>query len=227
MITKLTIAPCDVDESGPTAKMAEKVVVMLNPSGYTHGYEICYNKKAAMGQSSLQPKFTNSGKEKVNFDILIDGTGCISVLDLGSGVDVLKDVKTRINDLNKVCYAYNGSNHQPNTVQLLWGSLLFYGRLESMSVEYTLFKPSGQPLRAKVKLAFIGSVSSTEEALAANKTSPDLTHVIEFKAGDSLPLLCFKIYKNSAYYLDVAKSNGITSFRDIKPGTKLYFPPLR
>lgn len=225
MAKKLTITPCDIDDKGNItgARKSESIEVMLNPSGYTHGYEVCYNNQMALGQSSPQPKYKNSGKEKVNFDIVIDGTGVVPVPDSEKGIDV----KTRVNSLNDTVYRYVGTHHQPNTLQLLWGSLLFYGRLSSMSVEYTLFKPSGEPLRAKVKLAFVGYVSSTEEALKANKSSPDLSHIVDVKAGDSLPLLCFRIYKNSAYYLEVAKSNGITNFRDIRPGTKLRFPPLR
>ena len=70
-------------------------------------------------------------------------------------------------------------------------------------------------------------MSKEEEALRANRSSPDLSHIIEVKAGDNLPMLCYQVYKDSAYYLDVARVNGITNFRDIRPGTKLHFPPLR
>jgi nucleoid-associated protein YgaU len=96
-----------------------------------------------------------------------------------------------------------------------------------MSVDYTLFKPSGEPLRAKVKLSFSGFMSKEEEALRANRSSPDLTHLIEVKAGDTLPMLCYRVYKDCSYYLEVAKVNGITNFRDLQLGTKLHFPPLR
>jgi len=219
MVTKLTISPCDIDEKGNVTVKSKKFEVMLNPSGYTHGYEICYNEKKAMGQSAPQPKFQHVGGEKVNFDIVLDGTGVVP--------GKRPDVKTQIQQLNGIVYQYDGNNHQPDLVRLLWGSFIFFGRLTSMSAEYTLFKPSGEPLRAKVKLAFAGYVSSNEAALKANKTSPDLTHLVEVKAGDTLPLLCFRIYKNSAYYLDVAKANGITNFRDIQPGTRLNFPPVQ
>lgn len=217
MVTKLIISPCDVDESGSVTVKKNKFEVMLNPASYTHGYEICYNQKKAMGQSAPQPKFQHSGGEKVNFDIVMDGTGVA-----GTG-----EVKTQVQNLNNIVYKYDGSNHQPNLVRLLWGSLIFFGRLTSMSVSYTMFKPSGEPLRAKVQLAFIGYVGSNEEALKANRSSPDLTHLVEVKAGDTLPLLCFRIYKNSAYYLEIARINGITNFRNIRPGTRLNFPPLR
>lgn len=217
MVTKLSISPCDVDESGNISVQGSKFEVMLNPSGYKHGYAICYNEKKALGQSAAQPKFKSTGGEKVDFDIVLDGTGVVGDADVDS----------QVNSLNAIVYKYDGNNHQPNLVRLLWGSFIFFGRLNSMSIDYTLFRPSGVPLRAKVKLAFTGYVGSNEEALAANRSSPDLTHLIEVKAGDTLPLLCHRIYKDSSYYLEVAKINGLTNFRNIRPGTKLHFPPLR
>ena len=54
-----------------------------------------------------------------------------------------------------------------------------------------------------------------------------MTHVVEFKSGDSIPLLCYRIYGNGAYYKKVARFNNITNFRNITPGTKLRFPSLR
>ena len=59
-----------------------------------------------------------------------------------------------------------------------------------------------------------------------NKQSPDMTHFVEVKAGDTLPLMCFRIYNDASYYLEVAKANGLSSFRRLKMGSFLYFPPL-
>lgn len=217
MVTKLSISPCDVDENGTITVKSDKFEVMLNPSSYKHEYEISYNQNQALGQSGAQPKFKHSGNEKVNFDLVLDGTGVV-------GSDEVKD---QVASLNDIVYKYDGNNHEPSLVRLLWGSMIFFGRLTRMSVDYTMFRPSGEPLRAKVSLAFIGYVGSNEEALMASRSSPDLTHLVEFKAGDTLPLLCYRIYKNSAYYLEIARINGITNFRNIRPGTRLNFPPLR
>lgn len=226
MITKLTITPCDLDDDGNVTgtRSGEAFVVRLNPTHYTRNFEISYNNTRAMGTSAMQPKFNNSGEKKIDFDIVMDGTGVVPPTSTNStGIDV----DSQLNDLKKVVYTLVGKEHEPNTVMLVWGSLKFIGKLSSMSVEYTLFKPTGEPLRAKIKLTFVQYVGPAEAAREANLSSPDLTHAVEVQAGDSLPLLCFRIYKNSAYYLEVAKFNGITSFRNIKPGTRLSFPPLR
>ncbi len=221
---KLTLTSCTVDKSGKVTVGSDKFEVMLNPSAYSHEHSISYSQQKTFGQLGSDTKFNAVNAEKVTFDIVIDGTGVVNLPIPGVGSP---DVKTQIQQLNSIVYKYDGNDHQPKHVRLLWGSLIFFGRLQSMSVQYTLFKPSGEPLRAKVKLAFSGFMSKEEEALKANRSSPDLSHVVEFKAGDTLPLLCYRIYKDSSYYLEVARINNLTHFRDIELGTKLHFPPLR
>lgn len=222
---KLKISPCTVDADGNVkVSTGTAFEVMLNPSSYSHAYSISYNDKEALGQTGSDTKFSGVKPEQVNFDIVIDGTGVVNQSTSGSSS---ADVKTQIKQLSDIIYKYDGDKHEPNHVRLLWGSLIFFGRLESMSVEYTLFKPSGEPLRARIKLAFKGFMSKEEEALRAKRSSPDLSHLIEVKAGDTLPMLCYRVYKDCSYYLEIAKVNNITNFRDIKPGINLHFPPLR
>lgn len=226
MITKMTITPCDLDDAGNVTgtRSGEAFVVRLNPSDFARNFDITYNTTQAMGSPAMQPKFSSSGEKKIDFKILMDGTGVVPPSSANStGVDV----DTQLNDLKAVVYTLVGNEHEPNTVMLVWGSFKFTGKLSSMAVEYTLFKPSGMPLRAKIKLTFIQYIGPKEAAKAANLTSPDLTHSVEVKAGDSLPLLCYRIYKNSAYYMEVARINGLSNFRELQPGTRLRFPPLR
>ncbi|HEU6454372.1 MAG TPA: peptidoglycan-binding protein, partial [Roseateles sp.] len=60
----------------------------------------------------------------------------------------------------------------------------------------------------------------------AQDQSPDLTHKRVVKAGDRLPLLCNEIYGTPHLYLQVAAANGLDDFRNLAPGTQLFFPPL-
>jgi nucleoid-associated protein YgaU len=96
-----------------------------------------------------------------------------------------------------------------------------------MALNYTLFKSSGVPLRARAEMKFLGFVSTEEGRLSANRSSPDLSHSVLVTAGDTLPLLCQRIYGDSRYYPEVAAFNGLREFRRLVPGTRLNFPPLR
>ena len=46
------------------------------------------------------------------------------------------------------------------------------------------------------------------------------------RAGDTLPLMCYRIYGSAGYYLEVAAVNGIDNFRKLEPGSRVVFPPL-
>jgi nucleoid-associated protein YgaU len=96
-----------------------------------------------------------------------------------------------------------------------------------MGLEYTLFHPDGAPLRAKVALSFVEAVTETMEAVEANRSSPDMTHMVMVREGDTLPLLCHRIYNDAARYLEIARLNNLDGFRSLMPGTLLRFPPIR
>ena len=216
---KLKLTQCTVSKDGKVEAVdSNSFEVMLNPASYNRGYSISYNDNEAQGQSASNPKFNVIKPQDFSFDVLLDGTGVVD-----QSAPAVKDQIQQLRDI----FAYSGDEHQPLVTKVLWGNLIFFGRLTKMEVDYTLFKPSGEPLRAKVKLAFKEFMSQEEESLRANRKSADLTHVVEVRAGDALPLLCERIYKDSGYYTQVARLNNITNFRDIPPGTRLVFPPLK
>jgi len=38
--------------------------------------------------------------------------------------------------------------------------------------------------------------------------------------------LTYEIYNDSNYFLQVAKANGLSTVRRLKPGSEIYFPPF-
>lgn len=219
---KLSITPCKY-EKGKIKVLSDRkpFEAMLNPSSWKRTQSINYDKTGAQGKMAETLKFSSMGSDKVSFSLLIDGTGVIEP------VTQENNVAARIKRLQRVVYDYQSEQHEPRVVRIVWGTMLFFGRLDSMTLDYTLFKPSGDPLRAKIDLGFVKTMSAREESLEANRSSPDLTHEVTFKAGDSLPLLCQQIYGDDAYYTAVARYNRIVNFRAIPPGTTVFFPPLR
>lgn len=221
---KLTITACTMDKGGTISATGTTFEVMMNPSGYTHQRSIEYSDAAATGSAGRTNNFDKMGQETITFtEMIIDGTGAVPATASSSST---RDVKSQVDALTKIVYNYSGNNHEPPWVRLLWGSLIFFGRLSSMTLNYTLFKPNGEPLRAKVNLEFRGAMSPQEEALRANRSSPDLSHRIQVVESDTLPLLCYRVYRDSSYYPEVARFNGLTNFRSLKAGTVLLFPPL-
>jgi hypothetical protein len=220
-LEKMSITPCTLDTNGKITAINKSAAlkVMINPASFKHNHSISYSKDEAQGKNAVELKFNAFNAEEVSFDLVFDGTGVIP----GSS----ETVKDQADKLKGIVYQYKGTEHQPDPSSLSWGSFLFYGRLTSLSLDYTLFKPSGEPLRAKASLSFRGYMSKEEQAMRKNNSSPDLTHTIEVKAGDTLPLLCYQVYKETAYYPEVARINGLNSLHALSTGQRLIFPPLQ
>jgi len=216
-LEKLTIYP--FKDPGFSQKAGSAFTVSINPDKYSHAYSITYNDEQAFGSAGVSTKFEKTAPETVGMELIFDATGVVP----GSSTDASQDVE----NFKAVAYNFNGEIHSPNYLKLSWGTLIFNCRLTALSVNYTLFKPDGTPLRARATVSFQGYIDNKTLALKENKQSPDLTHVIVFKAGDTLPNLCYRIYGNPAYYAEVANVNRVLHYRDIRPGTKLFFPPIQ
>ena len=198
--------------------------LLINPDTYTHTYSIHYNDSAGMGSSSALMKFDRMGEETVAFKVMFDGTGVVPGTPAGG---TSPSIKKTIDDFRNLIFKYQGQLHEPNYLQLTWGTLAFRCRLKTLNLKYLLFTPEGEPVRAEADVLFSGHTAPAEAAKAANPNSADMSHLVTVKAGDTLPLLCYRIYGTSVPYPQVARINGLNGFRRIEPGTELLFPPIR
>lgn len=231
-MARLTITRCEVvnDRIEPVAgpdPVRDVFEVTINPESYSRRYAISYSGtgkggNAPVGKPAAAPDFSRTAAEVVSFDLVIDGTG---VVEAARG----KSVTSEIARLRGIVYDYQGSEHEPSPVELNWGDELraFRARLTELTVDYTLFKPDGAPLRAKMKLSFIEALTSREVAVQGDLQSPDLTHLVRVRAGDTLPNLCQRVVKDPSAYLAIAAANDLDGFRALEPNTILRFPPLR
>lgn len=200
--------------------------VYINPASYSHNYKIAYTDPQAQGSNGGSPDFNRVPSDKVDFELVFDGTGVVPSPLPGVVPFTGDGISEQIEAFKRLVFSYNGNIHSPNYLKLVWGTMLFKSRLCSLNISYTMFKPDGTPLRARAKASFIGFTDEVELAKKANKSSPDMTHLVTVRAGDRLPLLCERIYGTQAPYLAVAEVNGLTDVRQLEPGSQLRFPPL-
>jgi hypothetical protein len=191
---------------------------LMNPSEITHVYELIYTTTQGVGNTNGRGDYLRSKPANFTLPIFIDGTGVI-----GKQVDVQREV-----DKFERVTSYNGDIHRPNFLKIAWGTLpVMHCVLKSASIAYKLFSPNGIPLRAVITAAFCGSLADRTRVITAKDKSPDLTHVRQVRGGDNLPGMCFKIYGDPRFYLEVARANRIDDFRRLEPGRKVFFPPLK
>lgn len=191
--------------------------LQVNPSRIKYKKEITATSKGPIGGQYRAPKYASHKPITFSFDTMLDATGAIPSS---------KNIVQQVEDLEKVVYNINGAIHRPNYLKISWGSFVFNGVLDSIDYEYTLFAPSGLPVRVKVSFTLTGYMDKQQAARKENKQSPDLSRTIILKAGESIPSWCNEIYGDPSYCSEVARINGLAGFRNVQPGTRLLFPPL-
>ncbi len=214
-LTKLTIEAFSDDKYTKTT--GKRFTAQVNPSLINYQKKVALDQVKAINVQHQSPSYLSHAPETVSFDILLDSTGAVP----GS-----TDIASELMLLEQVAYNINGDIHQPNFLVVSWGALVFKGMLSTLSYQFTLFSPEGKPLRVKASMAFTAVMDPTEAAKRANMQSPDLSKVIELKAGDSIAAYCDAVYGDPSYCVEVARANALPSFRNVPVGQKVMFPPL-
>lgn len=194
-------------------------LMMLNPESIKWQRSIEYNHQQAPDSSSPSQRYKSTPSDKLNFDVVIDCTGIVDPKRVS--------MATEITSLENIIFTYNGTIHRPNFVRVQWGKdLVFNGVLSSFDISYTLFRPDGSPLRAKVSLGFAQYISPQTVKIQDQDESPDISHLVTVVEGVTLPELCEKIWDEEDYYIQAARYNDLNKFRSLKGIEKLIFPPI-
>ncbi len=148
----------------------------------------------------------------------VDATGVVPGCD---------DVEANIKSLRKLCLETNGNIHRANYLKLRWSAnFMFPCLMKELKVDFQIFKPDGTPVRAKLEAVFEEFIDPATKAKLNNKSSPDMTHVKTVVDGDNLPQLCYQVYGDPKYYIQVAAYNKLSSVTQLTPNQKIIFPRL-
>ncbi len=93
--------------------------------------------------------------------------------------------------------------------------------LKKLDVEYTMFLPSGMPVRAKVNMS-LEQIQNPK----LDKRSPDHAKLHVVKQGDTLQSIANTEYDDPGEWRRIAKTNNIIDPLDLRPGTRLIVPPI-
>jgi len=204
---------------------------MFNPNTYGRQVKVETTVPKTPGQESNNRVFNGLGPQSYNIELLLDGTGA-SAPTIPGGVGLALPgaeaifipplVQEMVETFIDICYKIEGDTHKTNYVLLSWGLLDDVCILESADVKYTLFRPDGEPLRARIAAVFNKVTPETYRVRSA-----DLSHIREVSEGDNMPLMSHVIYDNPKYYIQLAQANKLKNFRRLSTGKSLNFPPLR
>ncbi|MEM8528132.1 MAG: LysM peptidoglycan-binding domain-containing protein [Bacteroidota bacterium] len=213
------------------AEAPNRFVLPVNPEQYSQNFKLEYDKEAAKGSQGVEEKFKSAAPQELKLDFTIDGTN--TIYGYAYTDENKKKVSEQIQLLKDVVYKMSGEIHRPKFLKIIGfgiddkDSKTFPCVLSNLEVTYTLFNQDGEPLRAKISSTFFNYKEAERRVKEEKKNSPDLTHLRTVKGDTHLPLMTYNIYKNSRYYLEVAKANDLTNFRKLRTGQELRFPPLK
>lgn len=210
-------------QSGGTGQPGTKlfeIKFQFNPK------ELSLTKNAKWGRDpqrnakkSGPPEFKGSDPCKLALEMFLDAT------------DKMDDaVVKKVEQLFTCCVATEESRQHgkgsPPWVIFKWGGMTgFPAYVASVTAKYTLFTPSGTPVRAvcTVNLEEIAGELSGQNPTSGALAARD-THV--FVAGDSLQAVAFRAYGDAAKWRAIADANDIDDPMRMRPGTRLLVPAL-
>jgi hypothetical protein len=197
-------------EGGDTIQCA------FNPETYTVSKTNIWTYKPNQSKDYPKPEFGGGMPMVYSLQLLLD----VSL----QGPD--QSVKDQANALMK---AMHGGGSPPKFVTFSWGSTqLPKAAPLSISIQYALFHPNGDPMRAFVDLELAQADDSSPPGQAQNPTTRGTeglrSHIVQ--DGDSLHSIAYESYGDATRWRAIAEANGIDNPLRLRRGTSLSIPRL-
>lgn len=209
----------------------------INPTEITFSKNAQFAEVGIPGLDSPILQFVRGQTETLSFDLFFDTTDA----GMDGSVEPVTKHTDRVYELVKI----DGELHAPPVVLFSWGDGGFPGSLidddlasqrrkqrfqcvvDSVKQRFTLFSPSGVPLRATVSVSLKEYKTLQQQAQQLNLRSPDHTRAYVYQAGERLDRLAWKFYGKASEWRRIAEANNIDDPLTIQPGAVLELPPIQ
>ncbi len=221
-ITKLTIRAFKDKKYSQEISEKNPYTLPVNPEQMQQNLKVRYDTSQGQGTQGTNPHYSGTSAPDFRIEFIMDSTGAL----YGNTADG-EPVTSQVKEFLDTVYFMEGNIHQPRYLKLIWGaSFTFDCVLTNLDIQYTLYDFNGAPLRAKLNATFVHFIENEVRVRKEKKQSPDLTHYRQVNPAEDLPLMTYSVYGNKLLYLQVAKANGLTSFRKLSTGKNIVFPPI-
>jgi nucleoid-associated protein YgaU len=122
--------------------------------------------------------------------------------------------------------AIDPATHAPPILLFTWGSLSFTCVLARAGQRYTMFLPSGVPVRARLQVTFNEFRNVDLEAKEIKRETSSYTRRYVVTQGETLDSIAVKTYGDPALWRPIAILNGIIDPRRLEAGVRLVVPQL-
>ena len=201
----------------------------FNPKEYTVSKSNNWTFKSQAGKDLPGGQFGGGQPRELALELLFDTSDSES-----EDVTGVCNRLFKMMDVDRRWASGSRNTGRPPHVKFEWGQgvLSFDAVPKSLSVQFTLFKPNGTPIRASVKLSFQqiqpalqigGSGASAERQNPTTTGLAGLTsHVV--RDGDSLQSIAFAHFGDATKWRTIAEVNRIDDPLRLRRGTVLSIP---
>lgn len=199
----------------------DEVEFQFNPNQLELSRSASWYAQRAVGfDRGAQQEFSGADPASLSVEVFLDA----------SATPTSPQVRKKVEQLLSCCevdpQSLPTNRPSPPWVRFSWGgfsTVQFTAYVESVSAAYSLFSPTGEPLRATCRLSL---KEIPTPAKGQNPTSGALTaqRVHRVVAGDSLPSLAWREYGNATRWRAIAEANGIDDPMRLRPGSELLLP---
>jgi nucleoid-associated protein YgaU len=196
-------------------KKGEVIECKFNPPEYTTQKEVTYGELQATGSGASVQQFVSGRAERLSVELFFDTS------------EQQADVRSEYLDDLDTLVEVDPELHAPPICQFVWGDgIIFDALVESLDKQFTMFLPSGVPVRARVNVVFTEYKTSEYHQSEVDPESTDKTKSWTVTQGDTLWLIAAREYDDPSHWRTIAQANDIQNPRGIEPGTSLELPPL-
>ena len=209
----------EVDESGNEKGGGIAVACMFNPFEYSVSKSNTYEEKARNRGDVPSVEFKKAGPQSLKLSLMFDTYEDSSDVSLTTN-KLWKLMESKTRQEGGV-----DSKVPPPEVAFEWGVFRFVAVITDMTQRFTLFKPDGTPVRAKVDVTFTQH-KDLNDYPSQNPTSGGGApqRVWRITAGDRLDTIAYQAYGDATRWRRIAEFNGIVDPFRLRPGQTLTIP---
>ncbi len=218
-----------IDVLDKNLNVSRTIEVMFNPADYSLQLNNKFDWKTVPGTAMPVGQFVSGEAQVMTVNLFFD-TFLMTEDEISAKVSSptrtdLKDVRNFTDMITKLMLI-DSELHAPPICVFAWGSFQFKGIVEKAAQKFTMFLPSGIPVRAKLDVTFKEFRNLTEQSQATPMNSSDRTKQRTLIEGDHLWTVAAKEYGDGGLWREIAKANNISNPRVVEPGKNIIIPPL-
>lgn len=216
------IIEVDANDRGPN--LPAVIPVQFNPPEYTLAKAAQIAEIAIPGIDAPILQFVRGQTQTLSLELFFDTTRA------GTTDATVQDVRTLTNPVAQLG-RIQPKTHAPPRIRFIWGQgLSFRAIVDNVQQKFTLFSPSGIPVRATLSVSFKEYRTLEEQLKELNLQSADHTKRRVIRRRDTLARIAFEEYGDAAKWRAIADHDEnrrvLTDLRRLTPGLELAIPAI-